>query len=89
MVAPQLIILGIYSSRVDINWIIIPLTIDISPINHSEIGLIHQLGDLELGHHLVDLVEDMDMVLYIISYHIISYHINKYIYIYQYIRYNP
>ena len=79
MVAPQLIILGIYSSRVDINWIIIPLTIDISPINHSEIGLIHQLGDLELGHHLVDLVEDMDMVLYIISYHIIS--INIYIYI--------
>ena len=68
MVAPQLIILGVYSSRVDINWIIIPLTIDISPINHSEIGLIHQLGDLELGHHLVDLVEDMDMVLYIISY---------------------
>ena len=85
MVAPQLIILGIYSSRVDINWIIIPLTIDISPINHSEIGLIHQLGDLELGHHLVDLVEDMDMVLYIISYHIISINI----YIYQYIRYNP
>ena len=79
MVAPQLIILGVYSSRVDINWIIIPLTIDISPINHSEIGLIHQLGDLELGHHLVDLVEDMDMVLYIISY----------IYMYQYIRYNP
>ena len=33
--------------------IIIPLIIDISPINHSEVGFIHQLSVHDLGHHPV------------------------------------
>ena len=34
----------------DVCWFISPLTIDVSPINHSEIGLITYLT---MGHHLV------------------------------------
>ena len=34
-------------------WVIIPLAIDISPINHIVIGLINQLNANDLGHHLV------------------------------------
>ena len=35
-------------------WVIILLTIDITPINHSEMGLICTNLANELGHHLVD-----------------------------------
>jgi len=31
-------------------WVTIPLTIDISPINHSYWTYLHQLSDSELGH---------------------------------------
>ena len=53
-------------------WIIIPLTMDISTINHSELGLMFTNLANELGHHLVDMkrqkswatVLDFDMFIF-------------------------
>ena len=56
-------------------WVIIPVTIDISPINHSYWTDVHQLSDSELGHHPVQGYDPPSCVL--VHNH---YYLHRYIY---------